>query len=335
MDTLRSQITRLAAEVPALRQHLVPLLRKQALEFSTPDQLQKYLKEHPKADKKKHTVKPKSDSGGSAPKKDDGGSKEKGKALPVEEAREKIKDLPKPVRERLTDYNLDIVGDDMDQAIEIAKKLHEGIDRSADVCKMSPAVCKGNLGLPREKMPQIPGDKTVKEMLEAKNKDGSPDTKTRAKGKAAVEAGADPDDKRTILKQMLDHFKSSGVSIKAEKVPVGKLKATQSDILAGKTFGMAEGHLQGKFPNIGDQIVISSDNHILDGHHRWAALLTIDPTRTMNVIRVDMTMKEMLDRADEIPGVYREDFQGNPVELPDDIQKKKKTFLEQRKEKKK
>jgi hypothetical protein len=246
---------------------------------------------------------------------------------------QKVQSLPKEVKEKLSEYKLDVVGDDVDQAIEIAKKVVEGVDKSADVCKLSPPVCKGNLGLSREKMPQIPGDMTVKEMLNAKNKDGTPDEVARAKGKAAVETGSDPDDERTILQQMLETFKSEGTSINKKKVPVGKLKATQSEIKAGKTFGMADAHLKGKFPNIGSQIVISNDGHILDGHHRWAALLTIDPSRTMDVIEVDMSMKEMLDRADELPGVYREDFQGKPLELPESIKKKKETYLNKSKKK--
>jgi hypothetical protein len=175
-------------------------------------------------------------------------------------------------------------------------------------------------------MPQIPGDKTVKEMLNAKKKDGSPDEVAQAKGKAAVEAGADPDDDRTILQQMLDTFKAEGTAVTKKKIPVGKLKATQSEIKAKKTFEMADAHLKGKFPNIGSQIVVSKDGHILDGHHRWAALLTLDPSRKMDCIEVDMTMKEMLDRADELPGVYREDFQGKPLALPDDIKKKKEKY---------
>jgi len=299
-----------------------------AIEFSNEDALKDYLREHPKADPHRHKVKS-PDGKSKAPEDKPKGGKGVG-TTDVEKAKEKAKGLPQEVRDRLDKYHLDVVGDDIDQAIEIAKKLSEGIDKSADVCKLSPPVCDGNLGLSRDKMPQIPGDMSVKEMLDATKKDGSSDEGARAKGKAAVEAGADPDDDRTILNQMLDTLKGEGVTVKPEKVPVGQLKATQKEIKAGKTFGMADSHLKGTFPNIGDQIVISSDGHILDGHHRWAALLTIDPKRTMNVIRVGVTMKDMLDRADEMPGVYREDFQGKPLALPDDIKKRKKRYLKKR-----
>ncbi len=289
-------------------------LKKLAMEFDSKEALEKYLKEHPKADRSNHSVK----------------SQE---GVPSKES--KSVSIPPKYREQLKGYDLEVVGDDYKQAVEIARKVEKGISESADICALKPDVCKGNLGLSRDKMPQIPGDMSVKQMLNAVGKDGKPDEKTRAKGKAAVEAGADPNDDRSVLESMLEHFKSTGVKLEKKKIPVGKLKATQSEIKAEKAFGMANAHLKGKFPDIGDQIVVSSDGHILDGHHRWAALLTIDPSREMNVIQVGMTMKEMLDRADELPGVYREDFKGNPIALPASIAKRKKDFLKKSKGSKK
>lgn len=336
---LRESLARLANTNPEFRRYLVPLLRESsdvvtpgrvAREFANKKQLGMYLKDHPKADRRNHSVEDKKDTdkkeepakSDKAPKPADPGE---GKTLSPEEAKKKVDklNLPEDVRKRLDDYHLDVVGDNLDEAVEIAKKVTDGIDKSADVCKLSPPVCKGNKGLTRDKMPQIPGDMSVKEMLAAKNKDGTPDEETRAKGKAAVEAGADPEDDRSVLKSMLDTFRGRGVKIEPKKIPVGQLKATQSEIKAHKTFGMADAHLKGKFPNIGDQIVVSKDGHILDGHHRWAALLTIDPSREMSCIQVDMTMDEMLDEADGMPGVYREDFQGKPLPMSDEIKKKK------------
>lgn len=61
--TLRGAVIRLATERPELRQHLVPVLRKTAMEFPTEDALKTYLKEHPDADRSLHTVKkPEKDS---------------------------------------------------------------------------------------------------------------------------------------------------------------------------------------------------------------------------------------------------------------------------------
>jgi len=54
--SLRNAIAKLAKENPELRKDLLPILRKTAMEFDTPEALKKYLKEHPGADKTRHKV---------------------------------------------------------------------------------------------------------------------------------------------------------------------------------------------------------------------------------------------------------------------------------------
>jgi hypothetical protein len=343
---IREALIRLANEHPEFRKHLIPLIRGEhvAKEFTNKKQLDQYLKDHPKADRQLHTVK---DENGGGPKKDDAppsgkkgpddadkgegqGGAGPGKVNP-EKNEKKVKALPEDLQKKLLDgYKLDlkvVEDDDLDRAIDVAKKLSEGIDKSADVCKVSPPVCNGNLGLTRAQMPQIPGDMSVKKMLKATKKDGSSDEKTRAKGQAAIDAGADPDEDRTLSNIMLDLFRKQGVKVQEKEMKAGKLKATQAEIQAKKTIEFADSYLSGTFQSIGQQIVISKDGHILDGHHRWAALLTADPDAYMDVLEVDLTMKDMLDQADAFPGVYRENLAGDPIPMTDEIKKKKAEYL--------
>ena len=59
--------------------------------------------------------------------------------------------------------------------------------------------------------------------------------------------------------------------VKVNKVtkPASSLLPSQNAIYLGKSLGMAVGGVKG-----GDLgAIISKDNHILDGHHRWAATL--------------------------------------------------------------
>ena len=54
----------------------------------------------------------------------------------------------------------------------------------------------------------------------------------------------------------------------------GKLKPSQTTMQLPKTLGMAIAMLLGKMPLGGDLgAIISADNHILDGHHRWSAAI--------------------------------------------------------------
>ena len=260
---LRNSLIRIAAANPSHRATLLGILRE-AKEFPSEKALSKYLKDHPHADKSRHSVKsegggkakPEESSGAGGPPKGEGGGaqvKVKIDESKLEARRPKVEskdlteypqdaeaeDLSPKHREEIGEYNLEIVGDDARQAVEIARKVRDGIAKGSDICKLSPAICEGNMGLSRDKMPQIEGEKTVKEMLESKNE------LDRKKGQAMVQAGADPDSDKTVLQHMLDHLEKNGVKSSVTAVPVGALKATQSEIKAEKVYGMADAHLKG------------------------------------------------------------------------------------------
>lgn len=230
------------------------------------------------------------------------------------------------VQSKIEEYNLEIVGNNKKRAEYVAKKIVEGISKNEDICDTTPPVCKGNLGISRKNMPQIM-DSTVKKLL------NSSDPGERKKGEAAVKAGADPKSDKTIMEHLLEDLKKEGVSVESDQVAVKDLRATQREIKAGKSFGMADSYLKGSFDPASDvEIIISNDGHILDGHHRWASLLLSDPDRKMKVKRVDLTMKDFLKRSFEQPGVFRADLQDNiigedePLDLGDGpikIKKKK------------
>jgi len=68
------------------------------------------------------------------------------------------------------------------------------------------------------------------------------------------------------------------------------LKPTQKDVYLGKALGMAIGGVAG-----GDlKSVVSHDNYILDGHHRWAATLLNNPYATITGIQVALDIKDLV-----------------------------------------
>ena len=77
------------------------------------------------------------------------------------------------------------------------------------------------------------------------------------------------------------------------------LKATQTTMDFGKFVGMAI-QMLGKIGNFsggagGDLgAIISSDNHIMDGHHRWAATLMVDPGASVGGLQVQIPGKELV-----------------------------------------
>jgi len=342
-------ITQLMTMVDTLV-HAKPKRSRKARDFNNKDELQKYLKEHPRADKSKHKVVenkgiPAKEKPDVAPKSvpEDGSESDE-----YDDDKESGVKMLKKIREiyeqDLPDYNLKLIaGKDgiLDKAeIENAKdikqklvwlkdRIEKGIKESADICKMRPSVCSGNMGLTRNHMPQIM-DKPVKELLNSSSESD------RMKGQAAVDAGADPDDERSPMQVLLEDVQTEGTKVETGKVPVGQLKATQSEIKADKTYSMADAYMKGNeglIKAMQNPIIISSDNHILDGHHRYSAMLTADPSYEMNVIRIGMSMKDFLMRSHEQPGVFRSDLDDNiisddePVDLgqgPTKINRKKK-----------
>ena len=168
-------------------------------------------------------------------------------------------------------------------------------------------------------MPQILDDPLSK--LKGHKKDGW-------KYDAAVAAGADPDNDKPMLQQMMEALKEKGVEITTGNIPVGKLMATQAEIQGPKALSMAHSHLTGSWTDgsgkahpvdlTGDPIIVTKPNedgksYILDGHHRFAAMLMISPEREFQTVQIDMSMPELLDFAADMPGVFRADIDDNVV----------------------
>ena len=70
---------------------------------------------------------------------------------------------------------------------------------------------------------------------------------------------------------------------------VSELKPAQTEIIKEKAFAMAiKSLLRGKVGTIDLGAIISNDNYIMDGHHRWAATFLIDPKAKVQGTVVDL-----------------------------------------------
>jgi hypothetical protein len=119
--------------------------------------------------------------------------------------------------------------------------------------------CRAHLGIPRSEMPQIDARRVP------------------------------------VFVAML---RDRGVVVRSGRLPVGDLRATQREISSKKVEGMVSSARSGddafltKVP-----VIVSSDHYIMDGHHRWAACVVLDPDMRMPVRRVGMPIKELLEVA--------------------------------------
>ncbi len=87
------------------------------------------------------------------------------------------------------------------------------------------------------------------------------------------------------------------VKVLNEKVVVGKLKPIQKQIYFDKamkdtaSFGAVGSR---NFLENETFFIVSVDNFIVDGHHRYLAAIVIDPKMKVNVVKVDLPIKQLL-----------------------------------------
>lgn len=93
------------------------------------------------------------------------------------------------------------------------------------------------------------------------------------------------------MDKFVEDVTANGYKISHKSIDPEKLKPTQTEFNKDKIKGMIEtGNYKGK------PIVITSDNYILDGHHRWKSYLI--QKEQQPVIQVNMTFDELFDFVD-------------------------------------
>lgn len=92
------------------------------------------------------------------------------------------------------------------------------------------------------------------------------------------------------------YLKSLGIHTSREQVRASSLKAAQRELLGSKIASMM---FNEQFHPSNEPIFVSRDNYIVDGHHRWAALVGRDTedgklSHTLPILRVDAPISETL-----------------------------------------
>lgn len=97
-----------------------------------------------------------------------------------------------------------------------------------------------------------------------------------------------------LVSEFLEGLKKQGISVRPETVSVSSLKPTQREMDRSKVEGMLK-----SAPDraLNKPIIVSNDNRILDGHHRWAAKMSRNPVERQQVWRVGLSIRKLLERA--------------------------------------
>lgn len=115
---------------------------------------------------------------------------------------------------------------------------------------------------------------------------------------------------------MVNFLNARGVEYQEENVPADSLKPTQAEFSREKV-AKAKG-----FEGGNRSILISSDNHVLDGHHQWMAAR--DNGEDVKVIRLDAPIKKLVDLAHEFPSsttdaASEQEQSDNPKSSPKEV----------------
>jgi hypothetical protein len=102
----------------------------------------------------------------------------------------------------------------------------------------------------------------------------------------------------------LRFLREHGVSVELIPVRVGSVRGTQANVDVDKVAKMVGDLVDAPEDHpLRDPVISSNDGYILDGHHRWAARMCLDPTdAAMETWRVDLPIVELLRLAREFDG---------------------------------
>jgi hypothetical protein len=180
----------------------------------------------------------------------------------------------------------------IDKLAELGKQAKDKGEKAPNfnLCQVSiPGTnlyCDDNKGIPRADMPQFKGTPVAGSPADKLPKDES--------GEADTEE---------FFKKMLN---KKGIKVsKPMAVPPDRLKATQSELVGVKVAGMSKVLDNTDHPAYGKitaPIYISNDGYVLDGHHRWAAVVAHnaahpDKQIPMNVRVIDEPIVPLVKRS--------------------------------------
>lgn len=158
-----------------------------------------------------------------------------------------------------------------------------------DLCRVSIAgtnvFCAESKGIPRLQMPQFTGEAEVDSIAALT-------VNTKAPGSEANVSGL-----------FTRYLEAQGYKVTHRTEFASYLRASQGQLVGQKVASIATLYANGLYDPATEPIFISNDNYVIDGHHRWGAVVGVDYIDNeggdlpMNVIEIDLPILEALEQA--------------------------------------
>lgn len=111
--------------------------------------------------------------------------------------------------------------------------------------------------------------------------------------------GAMPQIKSHQTNDFRAHMSAHGIPSSYETVPAHRLSATQAEFSPEKIKKL----MTGDQAQLKKHVLISKDDHVLDGHHRWLAGYNMDQDHAVNALRFHAPIHDVMAVAKKFPGV--------------------------------
>ena len=98
-----------------------------------------------------------------------------------------------------------------------------------------------------------------------------------------------PQVEEEIYEQLMEQMKNDNIQYKVGTITCGKLKPIQSQLNKDKILSILNDDPKDY------KLVVSNDNYICDGHHRWAASLNRDEDQQIPCIKINMCIIDLIN----------------------------------------
>lgn len=114
------------------------------------------------------------------------------------------------------------------------------------------------------------------------------------------------------IKDVLEYFEDEDVKIKEKSIKISKILPSQRDFDDNKILSMVK---KGS-DKVNVTYLVSKDNYLVDGHHRWAAALEEDDNQEVNIHQINLPIEDLLKEINSL------DFTSKDDEDEDDVVEK-------------
>ena len=108
-----------------------------------------------------------------------------------------------------------------------------------------------------------------------------------------------PQVKSADYDELMTYLQKSGIKMQKKTVKANTLRATQRDFNTDKIVNAV-----GKIKTLGTAkpIIVSSDNYVIDGHHRWLAAKNVGTS--INIVQANVNVKELMKSLYAFPKTF-------------------------------